>query len=74
MKPPSVLRHVPWLLPLVLLGFLLPVSGQGPRAREDKNGDKTKFRFAPERNPVNTTDKGVPLDISGVPDAEKGVK
>ncbi|HKB39618.1 MAG TPA: PQQ-binding-like beta-propeller repeat protein [Gemmataceae bacterium] len=74
MKPLSVLRHIPWLLPLGLLAFLLPVSGQVPRARSDKDADKTKFRFAPERNPVNTTDKGVPLDFSGAPGAEKGVK
>src|SRR5947199_5863782 len=66
MKSLPALRYMSGLLPLALLTFFLSAPG--------KDLDKTKFRFAPERNPVNTTDKGVPLDISAAADAEKGVK
>ncbi|MBI1913769.1 MAG: PQQ-binding-like beta-propeller repeat protein [Planctomycetes bacterium] len=74
MKPLPALRHLSWLLPLGLLTFLLSAPGEGPRARADKDGDKTKFRFSPERNPVNLIDKGFPLDISAAAGAEKGIK
>jgi outer membrane protein assembly factor BamB len=76
MKSLLPLRKLSWLLPLALLAFLLP-AGAAPRDAPKAAGpaaDKTKFRYAPEHNPVNLTDKGVPLDISGEEDSEKGVK
>src|SRR5712691_4887757 len=60
------------VLGLLVLAVRLTLTGD--LAAADKGGDKTKVRFAPERNPVNLTAKGVPLDISGAADAEKGVK
>jgi outer membrane protein assembly factor BamB len=66
MKSFPALRYTAWLLPLALLTFGLSAPS--------KDVDKTKVRFAPERNPVNLTDKGVPLDISGAPGSEKGLK
>src|SRR5262245_60520963 len=75
MKPLSALRHIAWLLPPALLAFLLPAPGQGPRPRTNQDVDKTKVRFAPDRNTVNLTAKGVSLDICGDEDTgEKGIK
>ncbi len=63
MKSLFPVRYLACLVPLALLA-LAPVGA----------ADKTKTAFVPERNPVNLTDKGVPVDFSGEEDNEKNVK
>ena len=72
MKSLPGLRHLPWLILFALLAFLL--LGTAPDRTSlaaDKLPDRMKVRFIPERNVVNLTDKGVPLDINGKEDCHR---